>query len=158
MRRLMLVIGAAVAAAAFAGPALADGTDLPGKLPVFLYADTVNGSRPVGVAPRPTGSCTQTNIYRRGEQLVFRVWGTETEAGDTLTTENVRYAYVKIPGLPNQKMNWGAHGATTNRVWFWTAGLNIPADYPLGTVKARIVFKTESGTFGALDHVLTVNP
>ena len=158
MRRLFTAIGVAIAAAAFAGPALAEGNDLPAKLPVFVYADTVNGSRPAGVAQRPAGSCTQTNTFRRGEQLVFRVWGTEAESGDTLSPENVKYAYVKVPGLPNQKLNWGAHGATTNRIWFWTAAWNVAADYPMGTVKARVVFKTEAGTFGTLDHVLTINP
>jgi hypothetical protein len=158
MRRLFTAVGLLIATCALAGPALADGIDTPASLPVFLYADTVNGSRPVGVAQRPTGSCTQTNIYRRGEQLVFRIWGSESESGDVLSPENVKYAYVKIAGLPNQKLNWGAHGATTNRVWFWTAAWNIAADYPLGTVKARIVFKTESNTFGTLDHVLTINP
>ena len=124
---------------------------------MFLYADTVNGTRPAGAKPRPVG-CTQTNTFKRGEQLVFRIWGSEASTGSILSTENVKYAYVKIPGQPFAGLNWGAHGATTNRVWFWTAAWNIPADFPLGTTTFRIVFKTEANKFGIYDHVVTITP
>jgi hypothetical protein len=70
----------------------------------------------------------------------------------------VKYAYVKIPGQPNLKLNWGSHGAATNKVWFWANAWIIPADYPLGALTARIVFKTESNTFGFYDHEMTINP
>ena len=64
----------------------------------------------------------------------------------------------KIPGQPFARLNWGAHGAPTNRVWFWTAAWNIPADFPLGTTTFRIVFKTEANKFGMYDHVVTITP
>jgi hypothetical protein len=157
MRRLILLLGLAAAVSALAAPAFArQSADTP-KLDVFLYVDTVNGTRPPAAAPRPVG-CTQTNVFKRGEQLVFRVWGTESATGDVLSTENVKYAYVKIPGQANAKLNWGAHGATSNRVWFWTAPWNIPADYPLGSATFRIVFKTESDKFGTYDHSVTIVP
>ncbi len=157
MKRLMLVIGLAVAACATVVPSLAQAADPPKKLDVLLYVDTVNGSRPVGAKPRPIG-CTQSNNFTRGEQLVFRVWGTQAGTGEILSTENVKYAYVSVPGQPNLKMNWGGHGAAPNRVWFWTSALIIPADYPLGDATARIVFKTEDGTFGTYDYAFTVVP
>ena len=28
---------------------------------------------------------------------MFRVWGSEAATGDVLSTENVKYAYVKVP-------------------------------------------------------------
>jgi hypothetical protein len=160
MRRLILMVGAvaaAIVASALTAPAFAQQTADSPKLDVFLYVDTVNGTRPVGAKPRPTG-CTQTNYFTRGEQVVFRVWGTEAATGDVLSSENVKYAYVKIPGQPNLKLNWGAHGAVTNRVWFWTAAWNISKNYPLGTAATQIVFKTESNTFGRYDYELTIVP
>ena len=157
MKRLMLVIGLAVAACVTVVPSLAQAADLPKKFDVFLYVDTVNGSRPVGAKPRPIG-CTQTNTFTRGEQQVFRIWGTVAGTGDILSTENVKYAYVTVPGSPNLKLNWGAHGAASNRVWFWTAAWILPADYALGDVTAKIVFKTEEGTFGTYDYAFTVVP
>lgn len=157
MKRMLLVIGLAAAVCATVVPSLAQAADPPTKLDVLLYVDTVNGTRPVGAKPRPIG-CTQTNTFTRGEQLVFRVWGTQAGTADILSTENINYAYVAIRGLANLKMNWGAHGATSNRVWFWTSALIVPADYPLGDATARIVFKTEDGTFGTYDYAFTVVP
>ena len=146
MSRLALLAGIVVVLGVLATPALAQA---PQKLAVFLYVDTVNGTRPVGAKPRPIG-CTQTNTFKRGEQVVFRTWGTEATTGAILSTENVKYAYVKLAGQPNMKLNWGAHGATTNRVWFWTTPWIVPADYPLGALTARIVFKTERRQVRAL--------
>ena len=158
MRRTMLPLVLAVGVAAVTAPALADtGAAPPKKLDVFVYADAVNGTRPAAAKPRPIG-CTQSNIFTRGEQVVFRTWGTEALTGDILSTENVKYAYVKVPGAPNMKLNWGAHGATSNRVWFWSAPYNLPADFPLGSATFTVVFKTTANAFGMYDHVITVVP
>lgn len=157
MKRPLLLLGFVAALVALVVPTIAQAADGPKKLDAFIYVDTVNGSRPVGVKPRPIG-CTQSNVFTRGEQMVFRVWGTDAASGAVLSTENVAYAYVKFPGLPNAKLNWGPHGPTTNRVWFWTWAVVIPADYPLGDGVARIVFKTDDGKFGTYDYAFTVVP
>ena len=155
MRRLFLILGVVAVLGTLAAPALAQAPD---KLNVFLYVDTVNGSRPApGTKPRPVG-CTQWTNWKRGEQIVFRIWGSVADTGAILNTENVKYAYVSVPGQPNLKLNWGAHGAQTNRVWFWTAAWVVPADYPLGSLKARIVFKTEANKFGLYDYDMTIIP
>lgn len=162
MTRLVYLLGAALAAGVLAAPAFAQdpGNPFPGKkVDVFLYVDTVNGSSPKG-APKRSVGCTQSSYWKRGEQLVFRVWGNEAGTGDILSTANVKYAYVKVPGMPNLKLNWGGHGAAPNRIWFWTAAWDIPKDYPLGAVAYRVVFKTESNKFGVFtpSTPLTVNP
>ncbi|OFW70925.1 MAG: hypothetical protein A2Y55_11335 [Actinobacteria bacterium RBG_16_68_12] len=150
-----MLIGIVAVLGAVAMPALAQA---PQRINVFLYVDTVNGTRPApGTPPRPIG-CTQSNTFKRGEQVVFRIWGSEAVTGDILSTANVKYAYVKLPGATNMKLNWGAHGASTNRVWFWTAAWIVPADYPLGNVAARIVFKTEENKFGLYDYEMTIIP
>jgi len=158
MKRLTLVIGLAIAASAILVPSLAQAADPPKKLDVMLYVDTVNGSRPAAGVARRKVSCTQTNVFIRGEQQVFRVWGTVAGTGDILSTENVKYAYVTVPGSPNLKLSWGAHGATSNRVWFWTAAWNLPADAPLGEATAKIVFKTEEDAFGIYEFKYTIVP
>lgn len=155
MRGLVLALGLVIALGALAASAAAQ---TPAKQDVFLYVDTVNGSRPVGVAPRPL-SCTQTNNFKRGEQVVFRIWGSEAATGDILSTANVAEAFVTVPGIAEPlKLNWGAHGAQSNRVWFWTAWFVIPPSYPLGTVTVRVDFKTEAGKTGRYDYTLTVTP
>lgn len=155
MRRLLVAIGAVAVLGAMAMPALAQAPD---KIPVFLYVDTVNGTRPApGTPPRPVG-CTQTNNFKRGEQVVFRIWGSVADTGAILNTEIVKYAYVRLPGVPNLKLNWGPHGAQSNRVWFWTVPWIVPADYPLGSVRARIVFKTDENKFGLYDFDMNIIP
>jgi hypothetical protein len=157
MRRQLLLLGTVGALLALAVPAMALGATGPTKLDAFIYVDTVNGTRPTGAPPRPVG-CTQSNVFVRGEQMVFRTWGTDASTGDILSTENVDEAYVTFPGLGNQKLNWGAHGATSNRVWFWTVAINLPADFPLGSGTARVVFKTDAGKTGTYDYQFTIVP
>jgi hypothetical protein len=129
-----------------------------GKLDVALYVDSVNGTRPTGTTPRPVG-CTQTNVFKRGEQFVLRAWGSEMATGDILSTENVATATLTVPGVtPPLTLNWGAHGATTNRVWFWTTAWNIPAAFPLGDSTLRVTYTLESGKTGAYDYVITIVP
>jgi hypothetical protein len=128
-----------------------------GKVELALYADTVNGTHPLGAAPRAAG-CSQTNVFKRGEQVVFRIWGNDLATGDVLSSDNVKDAHVSIPGQPDLTLNWGAHGATGSKVNFWSNAWNLPSDYPLGQVTAHIVFTTESGETGSYDHVLNIIP
>jgi hypothetical protein len=129
-----------------------------GKLDVGLYVDSVNGTRPAAATPRPVG-CTQTNVFKRGEQFVLRAWGTAMETSDVLSTENVDTASFTIPGVATPvTLNWGAHGATSNRIWFWSNFWNIPTDFPLGDATLRVTFKLDSGKVGNFDYVITIIP
>jgi len=128
------------------------------KLPVSIYVDTVNGTRPPGAAPREIG-CAQTTVYKRGEQVVFRTWGADTSTNEVLSSANVDTATATVPGVANPiTLNWGAHGTAGSQVWFWSNFWNIPADYPLGTTTVHITFKTDSGKTGTYDHVLNIIP
>ena len=122
-----------------------------------LYVDSVNGSHPTGAAPRQVG-CAQTNVYKRGEQAVIRVWGMDLASGAVLSTDNIDTATVSIAGQPDLTLNWGAHGATGHKVYFWTAAWNVPADMPLGTTIAHIAYKTIDGKTATFDYALNIIP
>jgi hypothetical protein len=143
------------------GPAATGGeigiVNASGKTDFSLYVDTVNGTRPVGAAPRAAG-CSQTNVFKRGEQVVVRTWGHDLSTGDLLTTDNVKDAHFSIAGVPNLTLNWGAHGAVGAQVFFWSNAWIVPADYPLGETTIHIVFTTESGKTVTYDHVLNIIP
>src|SRR5436305_3788770 len=80
------------------GPApTATATSAAGKPTLGLYVDSVNGTRPTGSAPRLVG-CSQTNVYKRGEQFVLRVWGMALTSGDVLSNDNVASAKYSIAG------------------------------------------------------------
>jgi hypothetical protein len=124
---------------------------------VALYVDTVNGTQPVGAPKRPVG-CTQTNVYKRGEQVVLRIWGFDLAAGEVLSTDNIDTATYAIPGQAPGALNYGAHGATGAKVWFWSAPWIVPVGFPLGDMTIHITFKTDSGKTGTYDHVVTIIP
>ena len=92
-------------------PAHASGSDPAptGTVDTVLYADSVNGTRPAAAAPRPIG-CTQTNVFKRGEQFVLRTWGFDLTTETVLSIDNVTEAHFTVPGQPNVTLNWGSHG------------------------------------------------
>ena len=124
---------------------------------VSLYMDTVNGTQPVG-APKRTVGCSQTNVYKRGEQVVIRVWGFDLSTGATLSTDNVDTATYTIPGQATAPVTYGAHGAVGNKVFFWSAPWIIPPTFPLGDVTILVAFKTDSGKTGTFTYQITVIP
>ena len=128
-----------------------------GTLALSLYVDTVNGTRPSGAAPRAVG-CTQTNVYRRGEQVVVRSWGSDLATNALLSSDNVNEAHFSIAGQPNVTLNWGAHGTAPNQVFFWSNAWIIPASFPLGETTIHVVFTLENGKAGSYDQVINVIP
>jgi hypothetical protein len=124
-----------------------------GVLNASLYVDTVNGSGPVGIAKRPVG-CSLTNVYKRGEQVVLRVWGTDLLTTNVLSNDNVASAHFSIAGQPDVTLNYGAHGA----IYFWANAWVIPASYPLGATTIHVVFNLESGKSTSYDYVINVIP
>ena len=126
-----------------------------GTVPVGLYADAVNGGG--GAVPRPIG-CTQTNVFRRGEELVMRAWGFDLVRRTVITMDNAVEAYTTVPGKAKLALNWGSHGPATGKVWYWTNAWKIPADYPLGDIVVRVTFKLENGRTGTIGYPVTIIP
>jgi len=126
-----------------------------GKVDTVVYADTVNGTRPAAAAPRPIG-CTQTNVFKQGEQLVLRSWGFDMTSREVLSIDNVTEAHFSIPGQPNVVLNWGSHGP--EKVFFWANAWNIPSDYALGSSTIHIVYTLTTGKTATLDYPITIIP
>jgi hypothetical protein len=143
----------APAAPAGLGGAGADGATLDAA----LYVDTVNGTAPAGTQARPIG-CMQTNVYKRGERVVYRVWGTDLSTNALLSTDNVSEAHVAIAGLPNLPLAWGAHGAAGQQVYFWSANWIIPKDFPLGTIDVLVSVTNDGGKTGTYAYTLNIVP
>jgi hypothetical protein len=127
-----------------------------GTVDVSLFVDTVNGTRPAAAAPRPIG-CTQTNTFKRGEQLVVRSWGADLASGDVLSSENVDSATAAVQGQPSLTLTWGAHGGAS-KVFYWTVPWSIPSDYPLGQTTIHVVFTTDAGKTGSQDYPVVIIP
>lgn len=139
--------------ATFTTGTVTDTTGAATTADISIYVDAVNGSRPVG-APRRQLGCTQSNIFKRGEQFVIRSWGVDIATADALTSENVREAYFAAPGQPRVPLAWGPHGG----VHFWAAPWVIPADFPLGDTVVTVVYVLESGKTARFEYPVTITP
>jgi hypothetical protein len=159
MKRLLAVFVLAIGATLLTSSAVAQTPPTPNPFPgakhkVFLYVDTVQNSNPKNPAVKPTIGCTQTNFFRRGQGVVFRSWGVVTKTGETLTPDNTKFYYVKIPGLKPLKMSFGGHGSgpADTKPWFWTVNWDVPNDYPLGIVPFKVLVRTNAGQLTAFSQ------
>jgi hypothetical protein len=121
---------------------------------VALYGDVVAGhSRPV--------ACTQTNVFKVGEMVIARAFGYQLSDGTVLTMDNVATATFTVPGSPDPiatTLNFGSHGATGQKVEYWTGAWTIPVDYPIGDINVHMKFTLVSGKTGELDYPITIIP
>ena len=155
MKTLTLAFAAAVIAGVVAPSVGAQQPYPANKLDIAVYSDTVSSSRG---DVRLARVCTQTNTFPRKARVVFRAWAVDTKTGKAMGNDEIRYAYVRIPGQPNLKLTFGSHGAVGNKVWFWSAGVDVPVDYPLGDVTLKVVFTLDNGKTAVAKYPITINP
>src|SRR5262245_45657820 len=99
MKRLTLALGAVLALGVVAAPVYARTAATPKKhVSIWRYADTVSSSRGDVKQAR---TCTQTNYFPRRSRVVFRMWAVDSTSGEAISSLDVKYVYIKIPGQPN---------------------------------------------------------
>lgn len=160
MLRMSIAIATALLVAAFgAAGALADDEQpqpapiktpegeqnpWPGKkADIFFYVETLTASANESVfgVSAPTG-CTQTNFFTRGERIVWHIAAINAKTGQVITNKDVKYAYIKIPGMKNLGISFTPHGRDpVTAPWTWTGRWDVPPKYPLGIVKYQLVMK-----------------
>ena len=134
MKRLVVVLGGAVLAAALAvAPAFANGkAAVPNYMPgnhtdVALFVDTIAPSTAANKG-------AQTNFFAPGTAVLFRMWAVDAPGGKVLSGADVRQAFVKIPGQANVMLKFGKLGTAANAPSYWTGTWTVPADYKLNSV------------------------
>lgn len=112
------------------------------KRSIMVSIDTVQGA---GGAPAPAVGCSQTNLFRQGQVVVFRMWGINVKLGGaTLTPKNVDSVQIMIPGVTTPiTMTYGNHGT----VAFWAAPWRTSATTTIGMVDFTVVIKTKTVKF-----------
>jgi hypothetical protein len=158
-------IGAVLGALTVTGVVLAStaATTLPPPiqgvkaLPVILSSDTVTG----GGTPTVAVTCAQTNYFKIGQIVVFRMWGNDVvNGGYALTPQNVLApttakpasgANVIIPNpanankpitLPMSYVQEPYTAPASKQISYWEAHWTVPAGYTLGVIPFKIVAKT----------------
>jgi hypothetical protein len=110
---------------------------------IFFYVETLTASPNESVFGKnaPTG-CTQTNFFARGERIVWHIAAINAKTGKIITNKQVKYAYLKIPGMKNLGITFTPHGRDpVTAPWTWTGRWDVPPTYPLGIVKYELVMK-----------------
>ncbi len=110
---------------------------------VFFSVDTVQGGGGTVKLPADAG-CSMTNLFQRGDVVVFRMWGVHvTTGGNDLTGVSVKNAYVNVPGLPAIPLVYSNH-PTKPTVAYWTAAWPVGKTYPLGVVNYSVTVITKA--------------
>jgi len=110
---------------------------------VFFNVDTVWGGGGSVKLPADAG-CAMSSLFQRGEVVVFRMYGVHvTTGGNALTGVAVKYAFVKVPGLPKIPLNYSTH-PTKPAKSYWTAAWKIAKNYPLGVVNYTVTVVTNA--------------
>jgi hypothetical protein len=146
MRRKSSVLVAGIAAIAIASATALAVT--PGETPfpsptivtLFVSANTVTGP---GDA---LGEGVLSNFFPRGSTVVFKVFAADAKSGKVMTADDVKYAYVKIPGQSNVKLTYSAPTVSNgpNFTGTWT----VPAAYPAGLVNFTVRFRSTTKLYG----------
>jgi len=108
---------------------------------VFFSVDTVQGGGGKIKLPADAG-CSMTNLFQRGDVVVFRMYGVHVSTGgNSLTGVTVKKAWVKVPGLPAIPLVYSNH-PTKPVVAYWTAAWPVGSTYPLGVVNYTVTVVT----------------
>jgi hypothetical protein len=109
---------------------------------VFFSVDTVQGAGG-SVKLAADAACSMTNLFQRGEVVVFRMWGVHvTTGGNDLSNVTVKRAFVTVPGLSAPiPLVYSTH-PTKPAVSYWTAAWPVGKTYPLGVVNYSVTVIT----------------
>ena len=159
MRNLVVCIVLALVLAT--GFATAPAGAAPARVQYLVVVDLVRGSfQPLGPV------CVQTNVFKQGEEVVWRAEVREAATGREIGNDGKNVAEIAERGLtaiaflengPSFPMKYGQHpgraqaGEPVN--FFWTTAWKIPDDYPTGTVKWWVIVRDKAGAFIRFDPI-----
>lgn len=143
LRALLVMVTAAgtlvVAAPAFAIDAPFPMNPYPGQTADYTFnLQTLFGH---GSKVRPTTYCANSSVFRRGYQIVFRLYMVNAKSAKVMNGKDISSMVLKVAGQPDVKMGFKPQGGTPDATapWLWAAAWVVPADYPLGTFRFNIV-------------------
>lgn len=144
----MLVLAVATAAVALIAAAPGSAKDAPFPMNPFPAAElgytfnlqTLFGH---GSKVRPTIYCADSSVFRRGNQIVFRMYITNAKTGKVMTGKDFSRVVLRIAGQPDQTVTFRPQGGNPDATspWLWSIAWVVPGDYPLGTFKFDIAAK-----------------
>lgn len=145
MRTIKALVAAAVTAAALAVAAPSYAADAPFPMnpypgPTLDYTFNLQTLFGHGSKVKPTLYCADSSVFRRGYQIVFRMYVTNAKTGKVMTGKDLSKVVLRIAGQADQTMTFRPQGGKPDATspWLWSKAWLVPADYPLGTFKFDI--------------------
>jgi hypothetical protein len=136
---MVTAVGAlAVTAPAFAADAPFPMNPYPGSSTDYTFnLQTLFGH---GSKVRPTVYCADSSVFRRGNQIIFRMYMVDAKSGKVMNGKDISSMVLKVAGMPDVKMGFKPQGGSPDATapWLWATAWLVPADYPLGTFKFTI--------------------
>ncbi len=145
-----MTLAAAAAAAGLSAPALAVDAPFPmnpwpgSSVDYAVFVETLLGH---GSKVKPPAYCVQTSSFRRGYQVVFRMYIVNAKTGKVLNGKDLSRVVVRIPGVPDLVVPFRPQGARPDATspWLWSTAWVVPSDYPLGSFTFQIVATVKRG-------------
>ncbi len=116
-------------------------------VPFAFYVETL-ATTPTGSSGwASTVSCTPDSVFKRGMRLVWRFEIFDISTGKRITDKDNATVKINLPGAegPTPRFTQRGGGRIPDAPWMWSAGWEIPADYPLGSLDYTISITSKDG-------------
>jgi hypothetical protein len=119
---------------------------------LIVVADTTSGSIGTTDEEKAAFSCVQKNRFPQGEPIVWRVKVFSTVSGKALDDKALKAVEITLPDGTVKPLKFGPHPKGRTDDYFWTTSFKIPADYPTGAFKYKLVATSLEGISGTYDQ------
>ena len=116
--------------------------------PLFILADTVLGPRNLRPDELAAKSCVQNSRFARNEQIVWRIRVLDPETGKAMDGTALESVRVLLPDGTVLNARYGPHPSREPTDSFWSTSWIVPAGYPTGTLRFKIVARGKDGRQG----------
>jgi len=148
MIRALVVAATTAAALALAAPALAADAPFPMNPfpgPSAEYTFNLQTLMGHGSKVKPAVYCADSSVFRRGNQVIFRMYIVDAKTGKVMNGKDLSSVVVKIAGIADLKTGFKPQGGKPDATapWLWSAAWLVPDDYPLGAFKFTVQAKVK---------------
>lgn len=119
---------------------------------LILVVDTTSGSLGTTDEEKAALSCVQKNRFPQGESIVWRVKVYSTVTGKSMDDKDLTSVVLTFPDGTTKAMKYGPHPKGKTDDYFWASSFKIPADYPTGAFKYKVLATSPEGLTGGFDQ------
>jgi len=118
---------------------------------LIVYVETLATTRVSEYGMAATVNCINSNIFKRGQRIVWRFEAYDPATGKRLTDKDGATVKVRLPHGDVVTARWSqrAGGRVPDAPWMWNTTWDIPLDYPLGGLDYAINVAFMDGRAGS---------